>query len=95
MIDKNDSHRGTRFIVIMAAIVIIVYGINQAQTVVSLFLVSLFLALLGTPPVLWLERKRVPVFLAVVIVMGGMVTFLLLTAGVVGSSLNTFYYSEI
>ena len=90
MAEPKDPIPGTRFLMIAAALVIIFYGINQAQTVVSLFLVSLFLALLGTPPVLWLERKRVPAFLSVVIVMGGMVTFLLLVGAVVGSSLSTF-----
>jgi predicted PurR-regulated permease PerM len=89
MTEQRDALDGTRFLVIAAALVIIVYGVNQAQTFVSLFLVSLFLALLGTPPVLWLERKRVPSFLSVVIVMGAMVTFLLAVGGVVGSSLNT------
>jgi AI-2 transport protein TqsA len=90
MAEHRDPFDGARFLVVAAALVIIVYGINQAQTVVSLFLVSLFLALLGTPPMLWLERKRVPKSLSMVIVMGGMVTFLLLVGGVVGSSLSTF-----
>ena len=90
MAEHRDPLDGAHFLFIAAALVIIIYGINQAQSVVSLFLVSLFLALLGTPPVLWLERKRVPTFLSVVIVMGGMVTFLLAVGGVVGSSLSTF-----
>jgi D-alanyl-lipoteichoic acid acyltransferase DltB (MBOAT superfamily) len=76
MTDQNSSHRGTLLLVIPAALVIIIYGINQAQSVVALFLVSVFLALLGTPPVLWLERKRVPSFLAVMIVMAGMIALL-------------------
>ena len=55
MADQNNSHRGTRFLVIAAALVIIVWGINQAQSVVALLLVSVFLAAIGTVPVLWLE----------------------------------------
>ncbi len=90
MAEQSNPLRGTRFLVIAAALVIIIYGINQAQSVVALFLVSVFLALLGTPPVLWLERKRVPSFLAVMIVMAGMITLLLIIGGVVGASLSTF-----
>lgn len=90
MAEHKDPLPGTRFLIIAAALVVIFYGINQAQTVVSLFLVSLFLALLGTPPVLWLQRRHVPPFLSVVIVMGGMVTFLLAVGVVVGTSLSTF-----
>lgn len=88
MIESN-SYRGTRFLVIAAALVIIIYGINQAQSVVALFLVSVFLALIATPAVLWLERKRVPSSVAVTIVMAGIIALLLMSVGVVGASLNS------
>ncbi len=60
MTEQNNSQQGIRFLVIAAALVIIVWGINQAQSVLVSFLVAVFLAMLGTPPVLWLERKRIP-----------------------------------
>ncbi|MGD0338269.1 MAG: AI-2E family transporter [Bacteroidota bacterium] len=90
MAGQSNPFGKTRFLVAAAALVIIIYGINQAQSVVALFLVSVFLALIGTPPVLWLERKRVPSFVAVMIVMAGMITLLLIIGGVVGASLSTF-----
>jgi predicted PurR-regulated permease PerM len=90
MAEQSNALSGTRFIVIAAALVIIIYGINQAQSVVALFLVSVFLALIGTPPALWLERKHVPSFVAVMIVMAGMIALLLIIGGVVGTSLSTF-----
>jgi AI-2 transport protein TqsA len=90
MTEKNNSFHGTRFLVSAAALVIIIYGVNQAQSVIVLFLVSVFLALIGTPPVLWLERKHVPCFVAVMIVMAGMITLLLIIGGVLGVSLSTF-----
>ena len=88
--EQDSSSRSTRLLVIAASLVVIIYGISQAQSVVALFLVSVFLALIGTPPVLWLERKRVPSFVAVMSVIAVMIALLLLIAGVVGSSLNTF-----
>jgi len=90
MTDQGNSFRETRFLIIAAALIVIIYGINQAQSVVALFLVSVFLALLGTPPVLWLERKRIPSFLAVMIVMAGMMTILVAIIVVVGTSLSSF-----
>ena len=54
--------------VILAALVIIVAGISQAQSILTLLLVSVFLAVLGTPPVLWLTRKKVPNAVAVLAV---------------------------
>jgi AI-2 transport protein TqsA len=86
----SSSFRGTRLLVVAASLVIIVYGISQAQALVALFLVSVFLALIGTPPVLWLERKHVPSFAAVLMVVGVMIALLLAVVAVIGSSLNTF-----
>ena len=86
--EQSDALRGTRFFIIAAALVIIIAGINQAQSVLVLFLGSVFLAIIGTPPVLWLRRKHVPSLVAVIIVMGGIITLLLVIGGVVGASLN-------
>ena len=90
MTEESDSHRGTRLLVIAAALVIIIGGINQAQSVLVSFLIAVFLAMLGTPPVLWLERKHIPSVVTVLIVVTGMVTVLLVVGGLVGASLNSF-----
>ena len=87
---EGNSQQGIRFLVIAAALVIIIGGINQAQSVLVSFLIAVFLALLGTPPVLWLRRKRIPSFVAVLIVVSGMIVILLFVGGFVGTSLNSF-----
>lgn len=74
----------------MASLVVIVWGFTLAQSVIVLFLVSLFLAVLGTPPVLWLEKKRVPSVLAALIIICGMVAVLLIAGALVGASLGGF-----
>lgn len=90
MTEQGGSHRGTRILVIVAALVIIIWGIYQAQSVLVWFLVSVFLAILGTPPLLWLERKRVPSVIAVLLVIGGIIGILLIIGALVGTSLNSF-----
>ncbi len=47
--------------------------------------------MLGTPPVLWLERKRIPSVVAVLLVVAGMITILLIVGAIVGASINSFY----
>ncbi|MCK9209350.1 MAG: AI-2E family transporter [Ignavibacteriaceae bacterium] len=86
----NNSLSGTRFLVIAAALVVIIAGINLAQSVVVLFLISFFLALLGTPPVLWLKEKRLPSGFAVFIVMAVMIIILLLIGAQIGTSVSGF-----
>lgn len=91
MTEKNNSQQGIRFLVIAAALVIIIMGINQAQSVLVSFLVAVFFAVIGTPPVLWLERNRIPSVVAVLLVVAGMVTILLIVGAIVGASINSFY----
>ena len=73
-----------------AAFVIIVAGINLAQSVVVLILVSIFLAILGAPAVLWLKKKHIPSILAVFIVMAAMIIILALISAQIGTSISSF-----
>ena len=90
MTEKSNSFRGIHFLVSAAAFVIIIAGINLAQSVVVLFLISVFLALLGTPAVLWLKEKHIPSGFAVLIVMAGMIIILILIGAQIGTSVNSF-----
>lgn len=65
MADQSNSRRGPRLLAIAATLVKLIWGINQAQSVVVLSLVSFCLTVIGTVPVLWMERKRIPSVVAV------------------------------
>ena len=91
MTEQSDPHRGTRILVIAAALAIITGGIHQAQSVLEWFLVAVFLAAIGTPSVLWLERKSIPYAVAVFLVVAGMAAILMVVGLLVGTSLNSFY----
>ena len=87
---QSFDHRSLRILIIAAALVIIVWGINQAQSVLVLLLVSVFLAVVARAPVLWMEGKHIPSVFAVSIVVAARVIFLLGIGVVVGASLNSF-----
>jgi predicted PurR-regulated permease PerM len=90
MTEQSNSFRGMRILISIAAFVIIIAGINLAQSAIVLFLVSVFLALLGTPPVLWLKEKRIPSGIAVLIVMAVMIIVIVLIGAQIGSSFSSF-----
>lgn len=90
MTEQFKSSRGIRLLIGSAALVIIIAGVNLAQSIVVLFLVSFFLALLGTPTVLWLKRKHIPSVFAVLIVMAGMLILLILIGIQIGASFSSF-----
>jgi predicted PurR-regulated permease PerM len=89
--EEGRLHRGERLLLLAAAGVVVVWGVHLAQEVLVFFLVAAFFAMLGTPPVLWLERKGVPSAGAVLIVVGSMVAMLLVVGASVGASVNGFY----
>lgn len=80
-----------RFLVTVAALVIIIGGISQAQPVLVSLLIAGFFAMLGTPPVRWLMKKGVPSVVAVVLVLLVMIAILLAVGAIVGASISSFY----
>lgn len=86
----KEQGTGHRVFVIAASIVVVLFGLHQAQEVVSLMLISIFIALVATPPVLWLERKRIPSGIAVVLVVLAMIGIFVLVGTIVGASLSSF-----
>ena len=90
MTTQFNSSRGMHILVNTAAFVIIIAGIYLAQSVVVLLLVSVFLALLGTTPLLWLKEKHVPSTLAVLIVVTSMMIILILIGAQTVTSFSSF-----
>jgi AI-2 transport protein TqsA len=93
MTDLSNSQRGMRFLISTAALVFIIWGITQARSVLALILVSGFLAVIGTPPIHWLKRKRIPSAVAVVIVIAGFILILLMVGVLVGISIKNIFNS--
>ncbi len=83
-------HRVSQIAIFAGAAVVIALGIHMAQSVVSLLIMSLFAALIGTPPVRWLVRHRIPFTVAVAVVMFGLIGLLAMVGGVVAGSLSAF-----
>ena len=91
MTELNDLHRGTRILIVIGMLAILSISIKQAQTALAWLLFAVFLAVIGTPPVLWLERRRIPYVAAVLLVVAGFAIVLVVIGALVGASLNSFY----
>jgi len=86
----SASSRRSHILVPTAALVIIIMGIYQAQSVLVLLLLAVFFAVLGAPVVMWLTRKRIPNAVAVLLVVAGMIGLLLMAGALVGASISSF-----
>ena len=79
-----------RFILIAAALVIVIAGMRAASPVLIPFLLSIFIAVISGPLLFWLQAKRIPTVLALLIVIGGVIIIALGIAALVGTSIDDF-----
>jgi predicted PurR-regulated permease PerM len=82
------NRKGMRFLISAAALVLILWGVNQAQSVISLLLISGFLAIIGIPPYFWLIKKRFPSSIAVLMVIAAMILVFLIIDFLIGLSIK-------
>lgn len=74
----------------MAAFVVIVAGMKSATTILVPFLLAAFIAIMSAAPMFWLQGKRVPQGLALVIVLVVIVAILTLVVALIGTSVAGF-----
>ena len=72
-------------VVTFAAVIVIIYGLQMAKVFLVPFLIAVFLALITVRPMLWLQQKRIPSFLAALLI----VTTILLIFGILGAILGS------
>ncbi|MCG7976527.1 MAG: AI-2E family transporter [Candidatus Thiodiazotropha endolucinida] len=80
----------SRFLLSMAAFVVVVAGMKAADTLLIPFLLSLFIAVISAPPLFFLKGKGVPGGLAMILVVGMIIVTGVLLAWLVGGSLDDF-----
>jgi AI-2 transport protein TqsA len=80
----------SKSLLVIAALVVIAAGIQAAQAVVVPFLLAIFIATLAATPVFWLEQRRVPAWLAIPVVMVGIIVALLAVGALAAQSVGEF-----
>lgn len=89
---KEISHRASasQILLTVAAFVVVIAGMRAAVTIVVPFLLAAFIAIISAPPLFWLHRKGLPIWLALIIVISGVLLITFLISGLVGSSIKDF-----
>lgn len=91
--EKNDNSKikiKLPFILVFAALIIIVAGIMSAVSIVNPILMSLFISIICAQPIAWLQSKKVPNPVAVFIVVIGIAIVFIGLSDVIGLSLASF-----
>lgn len=82
--------RGTTALVSMAAFIVLIFGMQLAQAILVPLLFSIFLAVICSPPMRWLERRNVPSGVAILIVVLMAILGLAAAAVLVDTSIGDF-----
>ena len=81
---------GLRFLVTAAAFVIVIAGMQAAESILVPFLIAVFIAVLCAPPLFWLQKKNVPAVLSMLIIVLVAIVIGVAIMTLVGTSLNDF-----
>lgn len=80
---------GLRWLVGMAAVIIIISALKAAEAIVIPIMLALFISIISIPPLRWLTRHRVPPIIAVLIILAIIVGFGSILTIIVISSIDT------
>ena len=81
---------GSRILLTLACLIVLIAGLRAAESIIVPFLLSLLLAMLGLPIILWLQARHCPQPIAILLVVLGMMVVLAGVGLVVGGSVNAF-----
>ena len=90
MEDKAGLPKTISFLLSAACLVVIVAGMRAASTIIVPFLLSIFIAVICSPALFWMQRKRIPNALAVLMILIGIAAVGSLLVVIIGTSLNGF-----
>lgn len=88
--DLKSTRRKGSAVITVAAIIVIIFGMQMAKVILVPFLIASFLALITARPMLWLLGKRVPSFLAALLVVSAIMLMLAVVGVILGSSIAEF-----
>ncbi len=87
---KDGFSTGTNALVAAACFIVIVAGMRSAGDILVPFFLSVFIAIIFTPPLFWMQKKGIPSIVAIVFIITCLVAIFYLIARFVGTSVNDF-----
>jgi AI-2 transport protein TqsA len=74
----------------IAALIIIFAGVIYAKSIITPFLLALFISIICAQPVSWLEKNRIPRWLALIIVILGLIVLFFGFSFLIGGTVSSF-----
>jgi predicted PurR-regulated permease PerM len=90
MISEHNRSTLVSPVLLIASSIIVIAGLMAAQTVVIPVILALFISIICTQPIIWLEKRKIPYGLAMLLVLLSVGLFLIVIGGIIGKSLSRF-----
>lgn len=90
MDDKRTIDFGVKFWIIAASFVVVIAGLKAAASIVNPLLLALLIASICYAPFTWLQKKKVPDMLAIILVLIGISAITFLIVAMLGTSVSGF-----
>ncbi len=92
--EENERHTvRLPALLTLAGFVVVVAGMKAASSILIPFFLAIFIAVICAPPLFWLQSKRVPKVLALILILIAILAVGSLLGALVGISLNRFVSS--
>lgn len=88
--NKNLPEGQSLTVLKIAAFIIIIAGIISAKSIIAPFLMALFISIICAQPIFWLEKKKVPKGLAMLIVVIGILAIFFGFGYLIGGAISSF-----
>ena len=88
-LNRTESTEGSPLVKI-AALIIILAGVVYAKSIITPFLLALFISIVCEQPISWLEKRKMPRWLALIIVLIGLIFVFSGFAFLIGETVSSF-----
>src|SRR5680860_328940 len=78
----------------LAALIIIFAGVIYAKSIIAPILLTFFISIICIQPISWLEKKRIPKWIAIIVVILGLISIFFGFTSLIGATL-TFFLSNV
>ena len=85
--NQNSAFKNVMF---LAAVILIIAGIMAAKDIVIPIILALFLSIICSQPILFLQKRKFPYSVALLIVLACLAFTVILLGGIVGNSISNF-----
>jgi len=86
----NNSSTGTQVLLVLASLTVVIAGLKAASSIVVPLLMAIFLAIISAAMLQWLQRRGLPLWAAMTLVLLLLASTLVTLGSLIGASINQF-----